>query len=80
MARLLIQLADQAAASQSLPAAALATLQAAGVTDVRPSHPELPGLYLASVPDTVNADDLVAKLQGVPGIRHVDVERFRSAF
>jgi len=75
MPRLLIQLEQPGA--PSLPAGALAALSAAGVTDVRPSHAELPGLFIASVPDHV-ADDLAATLKSVPGVRHAEVERFRT--
>jgi hypothetical protein len=79
MPRLLIQL-EQGSGASTLPAGVLATLQAAGVADVRASHPELPGLFIAAVPDSVSAEDLAARLQGQPGIRHVEVERLRSTF
>jgi hypothetical protein len=78
MPRLLIRLEQETAAS--LPAGVLAALQAAGIADIRASHPELPGLFIAIVPDTINADDLATQVQGQPGVRHAEVERFRSAF
>ncbi len=80
MPRLLIQLEQGTSALSSLPADVLATLRASGVTDVRASHPELPGLFIATVPDAVDADDLAARLQGHAGIKHAEVERLRVAF
>ena len=75
MNRLIVQLSS---ASAPLPARIAQLLQEAGATDVRPSHQELPGLYVATVPDLVDVADLLAKLEQEPEVRHAELETFRS--
>jgi hypothetical protein len=74
-ARLIVQLVDTGA---PFPRAAAEMLEQAGVVDVRPSHPELPGVYLAVVPDATDAAALADRLRQLGVLRHVEVERFRS--
>jgi len=75
--RAIIQLA---APSRELPATIKAVLGNAGVSDVRASHPELPGVYVAVLPDDTDPRTILQELKRLPEVRHVELEQFRNSF
>lgn len=75
--RLLIQLGEPEKASGRLPDGVMALLQSAGAKQIRASHPELPGLFTAIVPDETSLDALLASLKSAPGVRHVERDAMR---
>jgi len=68
---------DQAASD--LPHAVQQFLQHVGATDVRRSHPELPGVYTAQLPKDADAPGIVRQLAALPGLRHAELDPLRSA-
>lgn len=75
----IIVYADESSAP-ALPDAAQQLLQRAGATDVRRSHPELPGVYTAALPEAANARDVIDQLTTLPGIRHAELDQLRSGY
>lgn len=75
--RILIQLAEPAAAG-GLPAEVQQVLERAGATVIRASHPELPGLFTASLPENVDVNALLQELKHVPGVRHAEPDQSRG--
>ncbi len=84
--RLLFQLQEnrpsQAAAQEpaALPERVRQVLEDAGATSVRASHPELPGLYTAELPDRAAIDGVIARLRKLPEIRHAEPDSFGMTF
>lgn len=82
--RLLIQLTEGrpmlAASSKpaALPERVRQALNDAGATHVRASHPELPGLYTAELPDDAALEDLLARLRAMPEVRHAEPDSFST--
>jgi hypothetical protein len=75
-ARLLLHLTAERTSSGLPPEAA--RLLTSAQASVRPSHPELPGVYLATVPDATPLEPLIAALARCEGVRHVERDQFRS--
>jgi len=76
--RIMIQVASSTRGPAQLPAEASQVLESAGATQVRASHPELPGLFTAIVPDGVNVPDLIEKLKQAPGVQHAEPDQLRG--
>jgi hypothetical protein len=76
--RILIHVAAPAQGQAELPSEARQVLEGAGAAQIRASHPELPGLFTAIVPDGVNVPELVEKLRQSPGIRHAETDQLRG--
>lgn len=55
-------------------------LHAAGAEAARRSHPELPGVWTASVPEGASLDRVLTDLRAVPGVRHVEIDQLRTTF
>jgi hypothetical protein len=77
--RILIQL-DNKDPSSELPENIRGALEQAGVTDIRSSHRELPGLFTAVVPDQSDVQHVLAAVKALPGVRHAEADTFRSTF
>lgn len=75
--RAIIQLAVPA---RELPASIKSVLGNAGVSEVRASHPELPGVYVAVLPDDSDPRTLLQELKRLAEVRHVELEQFRNSF
>ena len=60
------------------PSDQAARLLADAQATVQPSHPELPDVYIATVPDDTPLEPLIAALSRCEGVRHVEVDQFRS--
>ncbi|MFM7235951.1 MAG: hypothetical protein ACKOYK_04145 [Cyanobium sp.] len=75
-ARILLQL-DQAG---PLPADVISTLEDAGAAAARPSHPQLPGLYVSEVPEGVDVNQLLSNLNQLASLRYAEAETFSQAF
>ena len=76
--RILVHVAAPVETRPELPADARELLERAGATQIRASHPELPGLFTANVPASANVPELVEKLKRLPGVRHAETDEFRS--
>jgi hypothetical protein len=60
-----------------LPAEAKQLLERAGAMHIEASHPELPGVVTAIVPDGANVQELIEKLKRLPGVRHAEMDAYR---
>jgi hypothetical protein len=76
MARVLLQLVHPGA----LPRPVRAVLQAMGNLEARPSHAELPGLYLVETTDTEQDGALIDALNALPEVRYAERENFGEAW
>ena len=74
--RVLIQLEGTEA---TLPAEVRALLESVGAGQIRASHPELAGLYTATIPDEVDLAGLLEQLKLSRGVRHAEADSFRSS-
>jgi hypothetical protein len=75
-AHILLQLAKDG----PLPAEVMAMLNSAGAGPARPSHQELPGLYVSEVPEGVDVDKLLTSLNQLPSLRFAEAKSFSQAF
>ncbi len=75
--RILIHVATAAQTPAELPAEARQLLDHAGATQIQASHPELPGLITAIVPEGVNVPKLIEDLKRSPGVRHAEPDEYR---
>jgi hypothetical protein len=69
----------QVAAPGDLPQQVHEILQRAGATNIRPSHPELPGLFTAVVPSDLPVESVIDEIKQIPGVRHVEPDQMRGA-
>jgi hypothetical protein len=76
--RLLIQIQESAKPHSQLPERVQTALQSAGASQIRASHPELPGLFTAVVPDSCDVDELLGQLLAFPEVRHAEPDSLRG--
>ena len=74
--RLLIQLAETG--SVAMPESIKGILEGAGAEMIRASHPELPGLYTAIVPEGTEVAALVTRLMQSPWVRNAEEDAMRG--
>jgi len=74
--RILIQL-DEAG---PLPVEVATLLANAGAGPARPSHGELPGLYVAEVPEAADLKTVLEQLNRLPMLRYAEADAPRQAF
>ena len=74
--RLLLHLAAGRPSSAIPPEAA--RLLADAQATVKPSHRELPDVFVATVPDATPLEPLVEALSRCDGVRHVELDQFRG--
>jgi hypothetical protein len=55
-------------------------LREVGATAPSSSHAELPGLYTADLPESVDLDALLRRLNAMPGVRHAEADAWGQAF
>jgi hypothetical protein len=77
----LFQVGEEIGTAEQLPADVRATLERAGVVDVRAPHADvLPGLFVAVPPPGADAEALVHALGVLPSVRNAEREELREAF
>lgn len=63
-----------------MPAPVARLLREVGATAPSSSHAELPGLYTADLPESVDLDALLRRLNAVPGVRHAEADAWGQAY
>ena len=76
--RLLIQIQESGEQHSQLPERVQKALEIAGAFKIRASHPELPGLFTAVVPDSCDVDELLGQLLAFPEVRHAEPDSLRG--
>lgn len=76
--RLLIQIQESGQSQPRMPEHVQEMLQSAGATQIRASHPELPGLFTAVVPDETDTSELLRCLLELPEVRNAEPDSFST--
>lgn len=71
--RVVLELAERSAGEEARPRLE-AFVQRVRGTDLRPSHPELPGIWTFTLPDSAEPSAILEELRQLPEVRQADID------